>query len=282
MVSEMQRMTDSAEKNAESAEGLSASHETAVKAQSERAAEPSANENSEQPRVRKEPPKPAPEPTRAMFYKVGALQYISHLDLVRTMTRIITRAGIPAWFTQGFNPRLKLTFAMPLSIGTQSEREFFDIRLTEPMPKEEIISRLNDCLTDEMRIVDVYKSERKFSEIAWAEYEIRMTCPRFTDGDAERLIELYTRPLVVMKRSKAGDHDVDISPFIRLKSVTHEGGSLVVKALLSADNANYLNPEHLVRCAEKCLGTAFDDPFTECYSILRKEVYLTDGVTVFR
>ena len=38
-----------------------------------------------------------PLPIRAKFYKVGMLQYISHLDLVRTMTRILVRSGIPAW-----------------------------------------------------------------------------------------------------------------------------------------------------------------------------------------
>ena len=69
-------------------------------------------------------------PVRAKFYKIGSLQYISHLDLVRTMTRVLVRSHIPAWYSQGFNPRLKLTFSLPLSIGTQSECEFFDIRLT--------------------------------------------------------------------------------------------------------------------------------------------------------
>ena len=70
-----------------------------------------------------------PMQIRAKFYKIGMLQYISHLDLMRTMTRTLTRAGIPAWYSQGFNPRLKITFSLPLSIGTQSECEFFDIKL---------------------------------------------------------------------------------------------------------------------------------------------------------
>ena len=56
-----------------------------------------------------------PIPIRAKFYKVGSLQFISHLDLMRTMTRNMVRAGIPAWYSQGFNPRLKLTFSLPLS-----------------------------------------------------------------------------------------------------------------------------------------------------------------------
>lgn len=223
-----------------------------------------------------------PMPIRAKFYKVGSLQYISHLDLVRTMTRSLTRAGIPAWYSQGFNPRLKLTFSLPLSIGTQSECEFFDIRLVEQMEPSEVKRRLNETLTDEMQIVDVYQSERKFSDIMWAEYEIRMTTPKLSADTAAAMRELYTHPLVLMKRSKSGDKEVDIAPFINLRSCEWSDGTIAVHVLLSADSANYLNPEYLVKAAEQKLGVAFDDPFGEYYTIMRREVYLNDKMTVFR
>lgn len=223
-----------------------------------------------------------PMPIRAKFYKIGMLQYISHLDLVRTMTRNIIRAGIPAWYSQGFNPRLKLTFSLPLSIGTQSECEFFDIRLVEPMALDEVMARINAALTEEMQITEVYLSERKFSEIMWAEYEIRMVSPRLTADTASALGELYTHPLTMMKRSKAGDKEVDISPFIDLRSCVYEDGGVSIKALLSADSAGYLNPEYLIKAASEKLGVEFDDPFGEYYTIMRREVYLADKVTVFR
>lgn len=223
-----------------------------------------------------------PLPIRAKFYKVGMMQYISHLDLVRTMTRIIVRSGVPAWYSQGFNPRLKLTFSLPLSIGTQSECEFFDIRLTAPMSSREVMARLNRSLTDEMQIVAVYPGTRRFGDIAWADYEIKLTSPSLTSETAHRLADLYTSPLVVTKRSKTGDKDVDILPFISLRSCRYEEGSVTVRVLLSADSANYLNPEYLVKAAQDRLGLALDDPFSECYTIVRKEVYLDDRTTVFR
>ncbi|MBQ8250063.1 MAG: DUF2344 domain-containing protein [Clostridia bacterium] len=223
-----------------------------------------------------------PMPIRAKFYKVGSLQFISHLDLVRTMTRNLTRAGIPAWYSQGFNPRLKLTFSLPLSIGTQSECEFFDIRLVEPMELDEVKRRINETLTDEMKIVDVYQSERKFSDIAWAEYEIRMTSPKFSSETADALRELYTNPLTLVKRSKSGEKEVDILPYIDLRDCKFDGESIVINAFLSADSADYLNPEYLIKGAEQKLGITFDDPFTEFYTIMRREVYLADKVIVFR
>ena len=222
-----------------------------------------------------------PMQIRAKFYKVGSLQYISHLDLVRTMTRNIIRAGIPGWYSQGYNPRLKLTFSLPLSIGTQSECEFFDMRLVEGMELSEVKCRINETLTDEMQIVDVYQSDRKFSDIAWAEYEIKMTSPKLCGKTAEELADLCSNPLIIMKRSKSGDKEVDIAPYIDLRSCEYSDGSITMKALLSADSANYLNPEYIIKAADSKLGITFEDPFTEFYSIMRREVYLSDKKTAF-
>ncbi len=62
---------------------------------------------------------------RLKFKKTGNLQYISHLDLVRTMHKVIVRADLPLWYTEGFNPKPKMIFAAPLSIGTESLSEFW-------------------------------------------------------------------------------------------------------------------------------------------------------------
>ena len=58
-------------------------------------------------------------------------------------------------------------------------------------------------------------------------------------------------------------------------------GTITIRALLSADSMNYLNPEYLVKAAA-LIGVTFDDPFTEHYEILRREVYLADKITPFR
>ena len=45
---------------------------------------------------------------RIKFNKKGDLQYISHLDLVRTMQKALKRAGLNMWYTEGFNPKPKM------------------------------------------------------------------------------------------------------------------------------------------------------------------------------
>ena len=57
---------------------------------------------------------------RIWFSKRGEASYISLLDLQRVMGRAIKRSGVPAWYTQGFNPHIYLTFACPLPLGQES------------------------------------------------------------------------------------------------------------------------------------------------------------------
>ena len=80
---------------------------------------------------------------RIWFEKKGAARYISHLDLTRNMARGLKLSGLPVWYTEGYNPRIYMTYAMPLSLGVCGERECMDIRLTEDVPLEDIAPRLN-------------------------------------------------------------------------------------------------------------------------------------------
>ena len=75
---------------------------------------------------------------RAVFAKRGRAKYISHLDLNRCMQRVFKRSGIPIWYTEGFNPHIYITFALPLSLGYESGVEIMDFNITEGIPFKDI------------------------------------------------------------------------------------------------------------------------------------------------
>ena len=221
---------------------------------------------------------------RIKFRKVGDLQYISHLDLQRTIARVLVRANIPMWYTQGFNPHAKVVFGLPLSVGTESECEFIDLRVDRNIPCEELKELLNRELTEEMQVLDAYEPTSKFADIAWARYEIALN---FAGADAEmaqKLQDLFTTsPLLVMKKSKSGEREVDLTQMIRdCKTTCTENGKIVITAILRAGNTENLNPEMLIAAAKERLGILSGDPTKECYSILRTNVYTDDGVSEFR
>ncbi len=220
---------------------------------------------------------------RIKFRKVGDLQYISHLDLQRTMARILVRAKLPMWYTQGFNPHAKVTFGLPLSVGTESECEFIDLRVDKDITGEEVKALLNRELTDEMQVLKAYEPESKFADIAWARYDMQLNFAGADATLAEKLQALYTTaPLNMIKKSKSGEREVDLIPMIREVSVTSpDAGVIRINAVLAAGNVEHLNPELVLRAARERLGILSGDPAKETYSILRTNVYTSDGVTEF-
>jgi radical SAM-linked protein len=198
--------------------------------------------------------------------------------------RVIIRACIPAWYTKGFNPHAKLVFSTPLSVGAQSVCEYLDIRIDREMSCEEIRDRLNAELTDELYITDAYIPKKDFSEIAWSSYEIEINTNGASDELASKAKELLTTsPLVMLKKSKSGEKEVDIIPMIKSVDSYYKADSktLVIKCLLSASSTVYLNPELLITAMKNSLGIMTGNPAEEWYTIMRTGLY-TSELEMFR
>ena len=172
---------------------------------------------------------------RFLFTKTGSLQFISHLDLQRTMKSALIRAKIPLWYTEGFNPHPKMIFALPLSIGTESVCELLDIKVNEEVDCEKLREALDLQTTDEMKILKCYRPQEKFSFIDSADYTITF------DKDISEYSDIFSGSYTVMKRSKSGEKETDIVPFIR----KIEFNKNTVRAVLSANENEYLNPDYV-------------------------------------
>ena len=231
-------------------------------------------------------PLETPKTIRISFRKVGDLQYISHLDLQRTIARVLIRAKIPMWYTKGFNPHPKVIFGLPLSVGTESECEFIDLRVDRDISGQEVKERLNRELTNEMYVLEAYEAESHFQDIGWASYEIKLHTPAANAELAQRLQTLYTTgPLPMIKKTKSGDKEIDIAPMIKsIRCVfdPQKPGVIHISAMLSAGSAEHLNPEMLIKLARTHTGILDENDVSQTYSILRTKVYFSDGKTQFR
>ena len=218
------------------------------------------------------PELPNPKVIRLKFCKVGTLQYISHLDLQRTFNRILVRACIPVWYTQGFNPHIKLVFSTPLSVGSESVCEYLDIRLSREMSLDELKKRLNAEMTEEFYITEAYEPKNDFSSIAYASYDISIHTNGVSE-DMAREIEsvLTTSPLTMVKKGKAGEREIDIIPLIKDVKAEYnaENGDIMLKVVLSASSTQYLNPEMLITALKDKTNILSGKLTEEYYSILR-------------
>lgn len=80
---------------------------------------------------------------RFKFKKFGPVVYIGHLDIMRFFQKAIRRSGIDAAYTEGYSPHLKLSFAQPLSVGVETDGDYFDLEMNSLPDMENIVKIMN-------------------------------------------------------------------------------------------------------------------------------------------
>lgn len=83
---------------------------------------------------------------RLEITKGEEIRYISHLDYASAMERAIIRAKLPAAYSEGFNPHMKIAFASALAVGVTSQAEYMDLDFKENVDISDAIKRLSATL----------------------------------------------------------------------------------------------------------------------------------------
>ncbi len=95
---------------------------------------------------------------RVRLEKRGKLRFISHLDWLRLIHKAVTRGGWPVAYTQGFNPKLKISFGPALPLFSESLGEYVDIELTEKPngSLQTLLDVFNQHLPEDGKAFDAY------------------------------------------------------------------------------------------------------------------------------
>jgi len=109
----------------------------------------------------------------------GASLYLSHISTMRNFEMAFQRSGLPIAFTQGYNPKPKLEFVNPLSMGIIGEEEVLLCELEEGdhSTTEEVAERLQAALAQGYEILsvlflDLPKKETLAKYLVASRYEI--------------------------------------------------------------------------------------------------------------
>jgi len=159
-------------------------------------------------------------------------------------------------FSQGFNPHPLMVFALPLSVGMESVCELLDIRTTRSLNCEEEKAAINATLPEGLKVKEIYQATRKPSEVKYAEYAIALDYgSEEENGKANDILQtLFDSSVVVIKKTKSGEKETDITPMIRrVKSELIEG-RIRMKIICYAGNDNYLNPTYALRGLDEKMG----------------------------
>jgi radical SAM-linked protein len=213
---------------------------------------------------------------RLKYQKSEDAQYISHLDFVRTIGRTFKRANLPLKYTQGFNPHIIMSVALPISVGILSDSEYMDIELTESVNTSDLINRINENIPLGLKIIEAKKlteSDKSFNKIDSAKYIVH------TQGNGCREIEklLEMESIEVEKKTKKGISNVDIRKDIRnIEYIGLEDEYDVFIMHLSAGSNSNLKPETVLKAMELYLGYK-----TEFYKVKRISMYFENSINIF-
>ena len=85
------------------------------------------------PSAARRAPTPVPEVFRhrVTFEKSGDARFLSHRNTMDVLERAIRAAGLPARYSEGFNPHMKLSMGPALPLGLESRHEVFDVEGTD-------------------------------------------------------------------------------------------------------------------------------------------------------
>ena len=105
------------------------------------------------------------KPVLIIYRKEGRAAYISHISVMRIVEQTFQRSGIPLMFTQGFNPKPRLEFVNPLSLGITGSQEVLlaDISIQADADLQNFVRLLNANISDGFVFTDIrmIQSDRK-------------------------------------------------------------------------------------------------------------------------
>ena len=145
---------------------------------------------------------------RINFDKTDTMRFTSHLDLYRSVERMLRRAGLPLAYSQGFKPHPKINIAAALPLGFTSKEDLMDIWLKEAIPLPSILDSLRVNAPQGITINDVEEIDPALATLQLnliaAEYSITFRVPQENLASLIQQV-LDTDHIVINRRDKEID-----------------------------------------------------------------------------
>ena len=201
---------------------------------------------------------------RIKLTKTGILRYFSHLDWQNTFFKAISRTNLKVAYSQGFNPTMKISMGVALSLFAQSECELVDIELNEELSVKILEEKLSQVLPSECKIIRIVKIDKSSKSIdttvCWAEYRVKLLNPHLYDFEDLKYNTnrvLSSEEIFIEKKNKKGlTQKINIKPAIKSFRFDGECLFIVLKTGQKTDDIPALRADVLMN--KIAPDTAFD------------------------
>lgn len=217
------------------------------------------------------------------FTKGDAIKFISHLDLMRTLQRVVRRSLIPVDYSNGFNPHMNISIAQPLPVGVCSKAEYLDIVLSTTLDSSAIKDVLNKNSPTGVNFKDIKEiiatGEKKVPQgmavidAALYDIKIKYSSEENIETDIQKLLQMDS--WVILKKTKSGEKLTNIKPMVKKFDYTLKDNTLFISSFLSCGSRENLSAELLASFIKSNTSNVSEDSFTY---ICREELYgIKDG-----
>ena len=214
---------------------------------------------------------------RVKFSKLDSMKFIGHLDMMRYFQKAVRRAEINVAYSSGYSPHMIMSFASPLGVGTTGSAEYFDMELQSVTTSKEMVERFNKTMADGCQVLSVRqipdaKASKGMSVVAATDYYIDFRAGLAPKGDWKNEIEKFfaQKEIIVHKKTKRSEADVDIKPFVYQLAV--DGDKIFIK--VASGSAYNLKPEPVIEALYRFLGEEMPE---FALMVHRQEVYANIG-----
>lgn len=187
------------------------------------------------------------------FRVMANLRFLSHAETIKLFRRACVRAGIELEYSQGFNPRPKLSLPLPRSVGVEADDELLCLRvpvrdascvercakgaaLEPPNIRNTIKTRLSEQLPKgcELLSVGIAKTKTSFQPTL-AAYVFAVRPEYLNEKLRDTIRRLLASESLNLQRTidaKGSTRNVDVRGF--LKSIESDDGKIIVECRITS------------------------------------------------
>lgn len=177
------------------------------------------------------------------FARQGALSWVGHLDLMRTLERLFRRADLPIVYSEGFNPRPRFNFALPLGVGIACRDDLLELTVSRPLPLEETLAALQAQCPQGLTIEQLEPAEASAESLM-----ARVRAARY-DYQGKGIGRLFTAmqqehpEITIEKKNRRGTRQIPLFSLLRESRVQSEDH---LQILASAGQQDNLRPDFVL------------------------------------
>jgi len=195
----------------------------------------------------------------------GNLRFLSHAQMLRLFQRACVRAGIEIQYSQGFNPRPRLSLPLPRPVGVASDDELLCLRVHKSTSAQEhkcISAQVHKSISAqvpegcELLSVNVAKAGASFQPCSvtyvlavrkeYLNEELKATIKRLLASESLILERQIGRKKSRIENQESRIKNIDVRGF--LKSIELDGNSIIVECKISL--AGSIRVEEILKLLE--------------------------------